>query len=632
MKSKNNIWLAFLPWIIFSAGLTSFVYSAIIAFILTIIISRKDLLRGIVLEIGGALFFAAMIIFGLLFPHGNAFTQHPNLWCNIAMSAIMLGSVAINKPFTGQYTDQGTKQLHRHLSAIWGFLLLLAACVSLAHAYFGLSNIISTLGTIVAIFIGIKANSFYPKMYIENLKIKFMEKTKNNLFLQGNYAPVKDELDVDNCEVIGKIPDDLLGVYMRNGPNPEFPPITYTFPFDGDGMIHAVYIENGKARYKNKFVETKGLLAERRAGKALYGGFMFRVPPDPKLVGENAERKDRPFIHIIRHVNKYLAMYETGSAYEINAELETIGPWSPGSVTPFKVGPHTRICPKTGDLWMINYDAVPPFLSVYRIDKTGQLQQKIDIEKSYSTMIHDFVLTENYVILYDCPIVIDINNAKSGKDVLQWRPELGVRIGVMSRQTGKIKWFGTEAFFVFHFANAYENRQEIIVDFVRYAELKMNKGEVTEKPSTLYRTRINLSSGTIKHEQLDNRHIEFPRIKEDRDSLHHHFIYSPAQIPAKKSINPYTVLIKYDVEKNSNDVHDFGNNCEIDEAVFVPKAKYTSEDDGYAMLFVYNKIENNSEFVILDAQNIKDEPLARIIMPRRIPHGLHGSWMNGAWN
>lgn len=167
---KNNIILAFLPWIIFSAGLTSFLYSAIIALILNIFIARKDLLRGVVLEIGGALFFAIMVIVGLLSPHSNMFTQHPNLWSNIAMTVIMLGSVLINKPFTAQYTDQGTPQLHRHLSAIWGFLLLLATFVSLAHAYFGLSNMMSTLGTIVAIFIGIKANTFYPKFYIKNSK------------------------------------------------------------------------------------------------------------------------------------------------------------------------------------------------------------------------------------------------------------------------------------------------------------------------------------------------------------------------------------------------------------------------------------------------------------------------------
>ncbi|KTD58987.1 Carotenoid cleavage oxygenase [Legionella sainthelensi] len=91
-----------------------------------------------------------------------------------------------------------------------------------------------------------------------------------NPFLLGNFAPVLDELDIKKLEVIGEVPHDLLGIYMRNGPNPAFPPISYTYPYDGDGMIHAIYIAQGQAAYKNRFVETKGLAKERKAGKALY--------------------------------------------------------------------------------------------------------------------------------------------------------------------------------------------------------------------------------------------------------------------------------------------------------------------------------------------------------------------------
>ena len=634
MKSKNNIILSFAPWIVFSAGLTTFLYSAIIALILNIVISKKDLLRGVVLEVGGALFFALMVIVGLWFPHGNAFTQHPNLWSNIAMAGIMLGSVAINKPFTQQYTDEGTAKLHRQLSAIWGFLLLIAAVVSLGHAYFGLSNTMSTLGTIVAIFVGIKANTYYPQLYIEHIKKKLMEENKSNPYLQGNFAPVKDELEVENLQVIGKIPDDLLGVYMRNGPNPEFPPITYVYPFDGDGMIHAVYIADGKARYKNRYVQTAALLAERRAGKALYGGFKFPVLPDSKYVGENVDPfKNGAFIHIIRHANQYLAMPEADTVYEVSSELETLGLWCPETKNnPIKAVPHTRFCPKTGDLWLINYDIKPPFLTVSRIDKNGKLQFKKDIEKQYATMVHDFVLTENYVILFDCPVVFDLKKVMSGEEVLNWRPELGVRIGIMSRETGALKWIQTEAFFVFHFANAYENADEIIVDFVRHADLKLTRSKENRMPPHLYRTRINLSTQMIQHEQLDDRIIEFPRIKEDRDSLPHRFIYSTTKLSDLNAMkDQFTALIKYDVEKKTSQIHDFGNTFEIGEAVFVPKANSTSEDDGYLILFVYNKIENSGECVLLDAKNMRDEPLARIKMPRRVPSGLHGSWMSGPW-
>jgi carotenoid cleavage dioxygenase len=47
------------------------------------------------------------------------------------------------------------------------------------------------------------------------------------------------------------------------------------------------------------------------------------------------------------------------------------------------------------------------------------------------------------------------------------------------------------------------------------------------------------------------------------------------------------------------------------------------------MFFVYDTITEQSEFVILDAKNFCDSPLARIKMPRRVPSGFHGSWMSG---
>lgn len=628
MNAKKQI-LQFLPWIIFSAGLTTFLYGAIIAFILNIVIARKDLLKGVVLEIGGCLFFGAIILLALFFPH-SGITTHPNLWSNFAMTVVMLGSVIINKPFTKQYTDKGSLPFHKQLSAIWGGLLLIATFISLFHAYFHLSNTVSTLGTVAAIFIGIKANTIFPNWYFNKIKNESMEKTKKDPYLQGNFAPVLDELDTRDLKVIGKIPEDLSGVYMRNGPNPQFPPISYTFPFDGDGMIHAVYIENGKARYKNRFVVTPELIEERRAGKALYGGISMILPPDPKYVDQNEGFvKHGNFIHIIHHANKYLAMNEGSPAFEMTRELQTLEKWCPkSSDKPISVSPHTRICPKTGDLWLIQYDFEPPYLSVYRVDKNGQLQFKKAIDKQYSTMMHDFVLTENYVLFFDCPLVFDIQNAQKGKSILSWRPELGVRIGVMSRETGELKWLQTDSFFVFHFANAYETNQTIVIDFVRYQSLSLDAlTDVKADTPALYRVTIDLSNNTVKSMQLDDRIVEFPRIKEDMNSQKYQFIYTPCEIRGHTVPDSFQALIKYDVDNSKSTAHDFGKNCEIDEAVFVSRKNASSEDDGYLLLFVYNKIDNSSELAILNAKEISDEPLARIQMPMRVPHGLHGSWM-----
>ena len=156
--------------------------------------------------------------------------------------------------------------------------------------------------------------------------------------LCGSFAPVGREVDVADLPVVaGRIPEDLRGVYMRNGPNPLFKPLSYTYPLDGDGMVHAVYLDNGRARYRNRFVQTRGLRAERRAGRALYGGVMQPVPVDPAVVGADGEPgplKNGACINVIRHGGHLLALYEAAAAYELTMELDTIVEWRAGSEAP----------------------------------------------------------------------------------------------------------------------------------------------------------------------------------------------------------------------------------------------------------------------------------------------------------
>ena len=65
-------------------------------------------------------------------------------------------------------------------------------------------------------------------------------------FQVGNYAPVDDELTEYDLPVVGAIPADLDGWYLRNGPNPRQAGGHW---FTGDGMIHGVRIEGGRAKW-----------------------------------------------------------------------------------------------------------------------------------------------------------------------------------------------------------------------------------------------------------------------------------------------------------------------------------------------------------------------------------------------
>ena len=113
-----------------------------------------------------------------------------------------------------------------------------------------------------------------------------------NPFLEQGYTPVLDELTTGDLMVRGELPREIAGTYLRNGPNPAYPPISYTYPLDGDGMIHALVFEEGRVRYRNRFVMTAGLKADRRAGHTIYGGLHESDRPGSEIPA--AGRRSEP--------------------------------------------------------------------------------------------------------------------------------------------------------------------------------------------------------------------------------------------------------------------------------------------------------------------------------------------------
>ena len=77
-----------------------------------------------------------------------------------------------------------------------------------------------------------------------------------NPYLSGNYAPVTEEVTAFDLEVIGELPNELEGRYLRNGPNPltDVDAATHHW-FVGDGMVHGIRLRGGKAEwYRNRYV------------------------------------------------------------------------------------------------------------------------------------------------------------------------------------------------------------------------------------------------------------------------------------------------------------------------------------------------------------------------------------------
>ena len=372
--------------------------------------------------------------------------------------------------------------------------------------------------------------------------------TSDNPHLGGNFAPIGPELNVDNLPVIaGRIPGDLSGAYMRNGPNPLFKPIAFTYPMDGDGMIHAVYFDNGRARYRNRFVQTAGLIAECRAGRAIYGSFTRPVPIDPTLLQPQDPQgpfKNGAFINVIRHGGHLLALDESTTSYEMTMDLDTIGEWKAGTDKPLRLGAHNRRHPKTGTLFAIAYSHAEPTVQIHQIDAAGNLAKSFSIALAAPTMIHDFVLTERYIVLLACPAVFDSAAVRQGQPFLQWRPGMGTRIGLIALDGSTTQWLDADPFFVFHFANAFERGGNIFIDYVQHESLALGYAQQTQKSPTLHRMTINLAARKVDDTQVAGMVTEFPRINDAFDALPRRHSFRAARTARTTAISQFTPSIR----------------------------------------------------------------------------------------
>ena len=451
-------------------------------------------------------------------------------------------------------------------------------------------------------------------------------------YLSGNFAPVGRELDAADLPVIaGRIPPDLSGVYMRNGPNPLFKPISYTYPMDGDGMIHAVYLDNGRARYRNRFVRTSSLAVEQRAGRAVYGGLAQLRPVDPALVrlGENpGPVKNGAFISVLRHGGQLLALDEANHAYALTMELDTVGPWKAGTDRAIRIGAHNRRHPQTGALFGLEYSVSLPAVYINQIDASGTVKSGFMAELAAPTMIHDFVLTERHVVLLAGPAVFDLAAARAGAPLVQWKPNLGMRMGVFALDGSAATWLEAEAFFVFHFANGFERGGEIVIDYVRHGGFGYGYAGSPRAIPTLHRMRIDPASRRISDTQVSDLRVEFPRCNDTREATPTRFVYLPTLTDTLRQKNPpsdtFNCMLKIDSESGAVARHDFGNRI-AGEAVFVPRG--SAEDDGYLAIFCFDPETHRSDFVLLDAARIDAAPVAVVRLPQRVPQGLHGTWI-----
>jgi len=454
--------------------------------------------------------------------------------------------------------------------------------------------------------------------------------------LMGNKAPVATEIDVTDCPVSGELPPGLRGSFVRNGPNPLFEPIGRYNVLDGDGMLHEVAFGDRGVRYRNRWIRSRGLMAELAHGAAIYPGLGSVMSfPDRSLTGDAGPVKNPANTHVVEHAGRRLALWEGGLPTEVTADLDTIGEYDFDGRLTGAMTAHPRLDPRTGEMLMFGYSLFEPYLRYHVVDADGTLSHSVALDLPVPVMVHDFVITERHAVFLVSPLVFDLANLGRGP-LVRWMPELGARIGVMPRRgtAGEIRWFDVEPGHVQHFWSGWEDGDRIEFHGCRYDSpdfgiddsTPLDQRSARDDNARPARYWVDLAAGRAGWEPMDDLEGDFNRINPAHDGVRVRYLYMSGFTQPQRHLGDFDAIVKYDDVSGARTVWSAGPAGHVGESVFAADPDGTGEDDGWLINAVYYSDRDATDVVVLDARDVAAGPIAAVHLPRRMPFGFHANW------
>ncbi len=450
----------------------------------------------------------------------------------------------------------------------------------------------------------------------------------------------------------GKLPAGLVGAFWRNGPaRHELGGQRYRHWFDGDGAIQSYDI--GPSRHNRasgatsrtgithqaRFIQTQKFKTETAAGRML--SHTFGTQPLGSTPPRSADEINVANIHVVSHGGKLLALWEGGSATEIDPQtlgtrgLHVLSPETAGM--PFSAHPRVH---RDGTMWNFGVANFQSKLIIHRINAAGQLQQTALLPVPHLTMVHDFAVTQNHLVFLLPPLVFERERLQHGSSFLQahvWRPGLGLRVLVLPKaQLDAPRWFELPAGMVFHIGNACEEGGVIRLDCMRAPSAWQAQHGLLDTMCGLYAPQDHAQLTTLQLNLANGRAsqyvaplvAEFPRVDPRFMGQPYRQVFALGRAGAAPRPG-YDAVLRVNVQSGQVDRYVYGDDMLVEEHVFVPHPgrMHAPEGQGWLLGHALDVKRGRTVFSVFDAQNLAAGPLAQGQMARVMPLGLHGSFV-----
>ena len=432
-------------------------------------------------------------------------------------------------------------------------------------------------------------------------------------------------------EIEGVLPEGLVGTLYRNGPmaNERFGART-SHVFEGDGGLCAVRFDGrGGATGAARILRTRGYLEEGRAGRRLYGS---AAPWPIRFTNQLRGRiKNTANTHVVSCNGQLLALMEVAPPTEVDPDtLEVIGETDlDGAVaTSFSAHPHHVAALDTWFNFGLAYGRRPHLdLFAWPAGEPCRRIGRVDLDRN--VMVHDFIATEDHLVFFVGPAEVVLWRTLLAigtfDRLLRWAPDLGTEVVVvpLAAPDRPIR-FRTEAFWVWHFANAFTEGDEIVVDYARYPDLGslqvIGRGGPVAPP-IYHRARIDLVARTLASDPVADLVCEFPRIHPRVAGRRHQAAWTHATDRGCDGI------ARIDLATSVVQRHALPEGWSGSEPVFVPSPGAEAETEGHVLVLQYDPDRHRSAVAVYDAEGLDAGPVARAWFDHHVPLTFHGSWV-----
>ncbi|KAJ0809660.1 putative oxidoreductase [Helianthus annuus] len=480
--------------------------------------------------------------------------------------------------------------------------------------------------------------------------------------LTDNFAPV-DELSPTKCEdVYGSLPSCLDGVYIRNGPNPQFISSGPQHYLDGDGMVHSIRISQGCATFCSRYIKTNKYLFENQVKSSIVPNFIGGMKGLGPFVARAALFSARIVLGKydigkgIGVANTNLALFggslfalcESDLPYalkvEDNGDVITLHQHDFKGKLFMNMTAHPKIDPKTKEAFAFRYWATYPYITYFRFDANGDKQTDVPIfSMKEPSLTHDLAITQKYAIICDIQLGAHPMNLIHKGSLISFDKMKVPRIGVLPRYAkdeSEIKWFEVPGLNILHVANAWDETDEygsevlvLVAPNTFSIEHFFDRMDLIQ--ASMEKVTIHFGTGVVLRQTLSVDNMEFPVINPAYISKKNKFVYTAIyEKTSKKSRMIRTIgVAKLDIvaSEGTKERHEYtvasrmyGDNCFGGEPFFVARDSSVEEDDGYLVSYVHDENSGESRFLVMDARSPNLEVVAVVKLPQRVPYGLHG--------